>query len=178
MLGLLNGVLGGALLLAGRKLFWLFIGTLGFITGVQVTASFLHGPDWLLVVIGLMVGIIFATLATLLQRLAIAIASFLSGGYVSMALAGMLGFEHGSTTWFVYILGGLIGIVIVSFLFDWAIIVLSSLAGAALIIRTFFAQGGSAQLTFLGLFILGVLVQGTLFRIEKREQTKRINVGE
>jgi len=178
MLGLLNGVVGAALLIAGRKLFWLFIGALGFITGVQVTASILHGPDWLLVVIGLILGVIFAALATFLQRLAIVIAGFLSGGYIAMVLAGMFGIEGSPTTWIVYILGGLVGIAIVNFLFDWAIIMLSSLAGAALIIRTFFAHGGNAQLVFFGLFILGVLVQGTLFRIEKREQTERVNAGE
>jgi len=170
MLGLLNGIFGAALLLAGRKMFWLFIGALGFIAGVQVTASILHGPDWLLVLIGLIAGVIFAALATLLQRLAVVIAGFLSGGYVSMVLAGMLGFKGGSITWVVYILGGLVGIALLNFLFDWAIIMLSSLAGAALIIRTFSAHGGSVQLIFFGLFILGVLVQSSLFRIEKREQ--------
>jgi len=168
MLGLINGVFGAALLLAGRKLFWLFIGILGFITGVQVAASFWHGSDWLLVIIGLFVGIIFAALANFLQKLAIAIAGFLSGGYVAMAAAGMLGFEGGPITWGSYIIGGLVGIVLINFLFDWTLIALSSLAGSALIIRTFFAHGGSAQLIFFVLFILGVLVQSALFRSEKQ----------
>jgi len=77
MLGLANGILGIALLFAGRKLFWLFIGTLGFITGIQLTTSFWQGPDWLLLVIGLIVGVIFAVLATFLQTLAIGVAGFL-----------------------------------------------------------------------------------------------------
>jgi len=168
MLGLINGVLGAVLLIAGRKLFWLFIGILGFITGVQVTASFWHGSDWLLVIIGLIVGIIFAALANFLQKLAIAIAGFLSGGYVAMVVAGILGFEGGPIALGIYILGGLAGIALINFLFDWTLIALSSLAGAALIIRTFFAHGGSAQLIFFGLFIFGVLVQSALFRSEKQ----------
>ena len=93
MLGLTNVIVGGALLVAGRKLFWLFIGALGFITGIQVTASIWQGPDWLLLVIGVVVGIIFALLATFLQALAIGVAGFLAGGYVLTILTGMLGID-------------------------------------------------------------------------------------
>ena len=38
MINLINVVLGGALLLAGRKLFWLFVGAVGFVTGLQLSA--------------------------------------------------------------------------------------------------------------------------------------------
>lgn len=172
MLGLINGILGAALLLAGRKFFWLFIGALGFITGIQVTAAIWQGPDWLLLVIGLIVGVIFAVLATFVQALAIGVAGFLAGGYVALMLVGMLGMEVGSLTWVVYIIGGIIGIVLVGFLFDWAIITLSSLAGASLVTQTLFAQSDNSQLIFLALVILGVIVQGSLLRSEKRPATR------
>ena len=168
MLGLVNGIVGVALLLAGRKFFWLFIGALGFITGIQVTASFWQGPDWMLLIIGLIVGLIFAALATFVQALAIGAAGFLSGGYVTLMLAGMLGMEIGTLSWVVYIIGGLIGIALVGFLFDWAIITLSSFAGASLVTQTFFAQSDNARLIFLVLIIIGVIVQGSLLRSEKR----------
>lgn len=167
MLGLINGILGAALLLAGRRLFWLFIGTLGFITGIQLTVAFWQGPDWLLLVIGVIIGIVFATLAVFLQSLAIGVAGFLSGGYVLTALTEMLGISANLPAWILFIIGGLIGIVLVGFLFDWAIIALSSLAGTSLLIRTFFPQSGSAQLIFIILFLFGVIVQGSLLRSEK-----------
>ena len=56
MLAPLNAILGGALLVAGRKLFWLFIGVLGFITGIQLTTNFINGPEWLTIIIGLILG--------------------------------------------------------------------------------------------------------------------------
>jgi len=167
MLGLINVLIGGALLMAGRKLFWLFIGALGFITGIQVTASIWQGPDWLLLVIGVVVGIIFAMLATFLQALAIGIAGFLGGGYVLTILAGMLGIEIGIPAWIIYIIGGIIGVALVSFLFDWAIITLSSLAGASLVSSAIFLQSNT-QLFFIALFFVGVIVQGSLMRNEKR----------
>ena len=172
MLGLTNVIVGGTLLVAGRKLFWLFIGALGFITGIQVTASIWQGPDWLLLVIGVVVGIIFAVLATFLQALAIGVAGFLAGGYVLTILTGMLGIEIGIPAWIIYIIGGIIGVALVSFLFDWAIITLSSLAGASLITSAIFSQSNT-QLVFMVIFFVGVIVQGSLMRNEKHPETQK-----
>jgi hypothetical protein len=165
MLNVINLLLGGALLLAGRKLFWLFVGAAGFVTGIQLATRFWQGPEWLAIVIGLVIGMIFALLAVFLQAALIAIAGFLTGGYVLTVLASMLGLQvSGMTTWIVYVLGGILGVVLVSFLFDWALITLSSLAGAALIVQAFDPQGG---IVFLILFFLGVLIQGTILRRER-----------
>ena len=165
MLAPLNAILGGALLVAGRKLFWLFIGVLGFITGIQLTTNFINGPEWLTIIIGLIVGLIFAMLAVFLQTVAIWVAGFLSGGYVLSALAGMFGIE--GYTWVIYIIGGIIGIALVSFLFDWAVITLSSFAGASLIVEAMFSNQESAQLIFIALFIIGIIIQGSLLRRDK-----------
>ena len=167
MLGPINAILGGALLIAGRKLFWLFISVLGFITGIQLTTGFINGPEWLTIIIGLIVGFIFALLAIFLQTIAIWVAGFLSGGYVLSILAGMLGFEGGGLSWVIYIIGGIVGIALVSFLFDWAIITLSSFAGASLVVNAILSNSGSAQLIFIILFIAGIVIQGTLLRREK-----------
>ena len=40
MLNVINLILGGALLVAGRKLFWLFVGAAGFVTGIQLATRF------------------------------------------------------------------------------------------------------------------------------------------
>lgn len=164
MLGLINGVIGIALLFAGRKLFWLFIGALGFVTGARLTATFWQGPDWMLIVIGLIVGIIFALLATFLQSLAILLAGFLAGGYVLSALAIMLGMDGGRISWVIYIIGGFIGMAVINFLFDWAVITLSSFAGAALITQNFLSQTTGAQFILIILVIVGIVVQGSMLR--------------
>lgn len=160
MLGLINGILGVALLVAGRRLFWLFIGALGFVTGIRFMSGFMQGPEWLTIIIAIIVGFIFAMLAVFLQTIAIGVAGFLAGGYALSVLAGMLGFDGSS--WIIYILGGLIGIALVSFLFDWAIITLSSFAGASLVMESFFPEG--AQIIFIILFFGGILLQGSLLR--------------
>jgi len=88
MLIVINLILGVALLVAGRKLFWLFVGAAGFVTGIQLATWFWQGPELLAIVIGLVVGVIFALLAIFLQGVAIGIAGFLAGGYILTVLAG------------------------------------------------------------------------------------------
>jgi hypothetical protein len=167
MINLINVLLGGGLLLAGRKLFWLFVGALGFVTGMQLASNFWQGPEGLAIIFGLILGVIFALLAIFLQTIAIGIAGFLAGGFVLTALAGMLGLDTSTFNWIIYIIGGIIGIALVLFLFDWAIITLSSLAGASLLVQAFLPEGGTGRLIFAILFIIGIVVQGSVLRSEK-----------
>jgi len=164
MINLINVILGGALLLAGRKLFWLFVGAVGFVTGLQLATSFWQGPEGLALVFGLIIGVIFALLAIFMQTITIGIAGFLAGGFILNAMAGMFGLD---ASWIIYIIGGLIGLALVLFLFDWAIITLSSLAGASLVIQSFLSEGGAGGIIFMVLFLIGVVVQGSVLRSEK-----------
>lgn len=168
MLNLINLILGAALLFAGRKLFWLFVGVAGFVTGVQLATRFWQGSSLVAIIVGLIIGVIFAFLAIFLQALVIYIAGFLIGGYIFTVLATMLGVDvTGATTWIVYIIGGVIGLILIRFLFDWALITLSSLAGASLVLQSFLPQGAVGGLIFFILFIIGVLVQGSILRREQ-----------
>ena len=168
MLSVVSLILGGALLIAGRKLFWLFVGAAGFIAGLQFATQFWRGSEILAIVIGLVVGVVFALLAIFLQSVAIGVAGFLAGGYIFTVLATMLGIDvSGITTWIVYIIGGIIGVILVSLLFDWALITLSSLVGASLVIQSFLPQGATGGVLFFILFIAGVLIQGFNLRRER-----------
>ncbi|HEX5836545.1 MAG TPA: hypothetical protein VFY26_01850 [Anaerolineales bacterium] len=173
MLNLINLLLGAALLLAGRKLFWLFIGIVGFITGVQLAARFWDGPEWTAIVIGIIVGLLFALLAVFIEALAIGIAGFLVGGYVLTTFTNMLGFTDGLLFWLFFAIGGMIGLLLVMFLFDWALIVLSSLAGASLVVQALFAEGGPGSLVFIGLFLLGLIIQGMILLREETPPVRR-----
>src|SRR6266496_630040 len=119
MLNVINLVLGGALLIAGRKLFWLFVGAAGFITGIQLATRFFQGSGLAAIIVGLVIGVLFALLAIFLQAIVIGIAGFLTGGYILTVLASLIGLHvTGAATWLIYIIGGFIGVVLVSFLFD------------------------------------------------------------
>jgi ammonia channel protein AmtB len=168
MLNLVNVILGSALLVAGRKLFWLFVAAAGFVTGMQLATRFTQTSEGLAIMIGLVIGLIFALLAIFLQRIAIAIAGFLAGGYILTALAGMLGMDAGAFVWIIYVIGGIIGVILVSLLFDWALITLSSLAGASLVVQSLFPQNATGGLIFILLFVIGIVIQGSVLRHERR----------
>jgi hypothetical protein len=98
---------------------------------------------------------------------AIGVAGFLAGGYILTALAGMIGLNQGTFSWIVYLIGGIIGVLLVIFFFDWAIITLSSLAGASLITQALLLPAGIAGVVFLALVIVGVVIQGSMLQRER-----------
>lgn len=166
MLSIINIILGGALLVAGRRLFWLFVGAAGFVAGLQFATQFWQGPELWALIIGLVVGVIFALLAIFLQGVAIGVAGFLAGGYILTVLAGMLGLNQEAFSWVFYLIGGIIGVILVVFLFDWALITLSSLAGASLITQALLLPSGLGGVVFLALVIVGVVIQGSMLQRE------------
>jgi hypothetical protein len=149
----------------GRKLFWLFVGAVGFVLGMALATRYLQGqPDWLLLVLALGVGLLGALLAVFVQRIAIGLAGFIGGGYILINLLNMLGWETGRFGWVVFIIGGIIGVVLIAVLFDWALIILSSLTGSGLIVETIELGSRIEVLVFVVLLILGIAVQGGLMR--------------
>ncbi len=162
-------ILGIVLLVAGRRLFWLLVGAIGFVIGVMLAQQFFHGGELTIVLAGLVLGLIFALLAIFLESVAIGIAGFLGGGYVLLSIAGMLGLVTQSNsllTWIIFAVGGVIGVILVAVLFSWALITISSLAGASMVVGAFGMTAATAGLVFLGLVIAGVLIQGTAMRRE------------
>jgi hypothetical protein len=168
-LGILNLILGAILLVAGRRLFWLLVGAIGFVTGVMLATRFFHGSELTMILAGLVLGIIFALLAIFLESIAIGIAGFLGGGYVLLSIAGMLGLDRGGAmSWIVFAVGGILGVILVALLFSWALITISSLAGASMVVAAFGMTAATAGLVFIGLVIAGFLIQGTAMRREDR----------
>ena len=168
MLNFINAVLGGALLVAGRKLFWLFVGVIGFLIGVQVAMRFFHGSESTTLIAGLVLGAVFAVLAIFVETLAMGIAGFLGGGYILLSLAGLFGLDKGLTMWIVFIIGGIIGAVLIASLFDWALIVISSLAGSSMVVNAFRFGRLTAALIFIVLLLIGIAIQASTLSNEKR----------
>jgi hypothetical protein len=172
MLSVINVILGAALLVAGRRLFWLFVLAGGFIAGAQLATSMIKGPEWLIIIIGLVVGIIFAILARFFKTLAIGIAGFFLGGSILSAIIGALGIN---VNWISWIIGGLIGVILVSILFDWALISLSSFGGAALLVQSLNLDSSIRSVVFIVLLIIGIFIQASNMRGEKKISNESAN---
>ena len=84
----INILVGAALVFFGRRLFWLFVAGVGFVVGMMLATDWLGSDAGLLnFLIALGVGVIGALLSVFLQRMAFALAGFLSGGYLAYTAA-------------------------------------------------------------------------------------------
>ena len=155
-------ILGLVLLLFGRKLYWAFIAIAGFLLGMALGAEWLADKEqWVRILAAVLAGLAGAVLAIVVQRLAFAIGGFFAGGYLAMSLAARLsnGGDPHSQIWM--IVGGIIGAIVAAMVLDWAIIVLSSLAGAVAILSPFAPKMSDQVLTlvFLLITVIGIVIQ-------------------
>ena len=160
-------LIGVVVLFFGRKLFWLCVAAIGFAAGVELAPRLVQEPSVLLsLTIALLLGIIGALLALFLQKIAIAVLGFLAGGKLAGAIAAAFFVHYAQHSTIIFVIGGIIGAILLLALFDWALIVVSSLIGAHLIVyqsAIVLPQSGSI-IVFIGLAVLGVLVQAGSLR--------------
>jgi hypothetical protein len=164
MTSLIGVLVGLVLLLWGRHLYWLFVAGIGFLTGLALAPDLLPGrPEWLVLLAALVVALVGAVVAIVAQRLTIGLIGFVAGGGIGLLLLRALGFGGDASGWIVYLIAGLMGLVLMLALFDWALILLSSLAGANLIVAGVVARfplpQAIALVLLIGLGLIGVVVQ-------------------
>jgi len=162
-------VLGGVLLVLGRKLFWLFVAGVGFAVGMFATPLLLpDAPQGVTIAVAVALAVLGALLAITMQKIAIGLVGFSAGGLIALWLLRALALDLGSIQWLVFIGGGILGALLLATLFDWGLILLSSLVGANLLVS---GVGGLMSLPenllliiFLVVFGLGVLIQARLLK--------------
>lgn len=162
-------LLGFVILFLGRSIFWLCVAAIGFAAGVELAPHLIHEPTPLLQLsIALVLGFIGALLATFLQKIAIAVAGFAAGGKLAVALAGAFAASSTGNEWIIFIIGGVVGSILLLVLFNWALIFLSAIVGAHLIVSPFNLPPEGHAVIFVVLVVIGVLVQaGALRRARK-----------
>jgi len=166
---IIHALLGASLLLWGRKLFWLFVGAAGFFAGWQISAHAIGGPEWVGIGIGLFFAFGAALLAVFLKTVAIGIGGFLMGGAILANLAGLFGLDTGVIYWALFVIGGIGGALLISMFFDLALVWLSSLAGASLIVGAFSLDNPWRVILFLVLLFIGVIAQTRQKKEEKKD---------
>lgn len=163
-------LVGAALLLFGRKLYWLFVGGVGFIAGFQIATDALQTqPTWMILLIAVGAGLLGIIAAFFLQRIVVGIAGFFAGGYFLSNLAmAMLHENHEAVRWLLFAAGGLFGAILTIWLLDPALIILSSLAGATAVSQNVPLDQQARGLLFMVLAIVGILIQAGRYVRDKR----------
>jgi MFS family permease len=163
-LPIISLIVGALILLLGRRLFWLFVAAVGFAIGIELTPYLIqHPPPWLALGVAIILGILGAVLALVLQKIAIAIAGFLVGGHIATALVAAFVNSHGQYSGLTFIIGGIIGALLLLALFDWALIIFSSIAGAELVASNLHVPPAGTAILFIALTIFGIVVQAAMF---------------
>src|SRR6266513_2694673 len=158
-------LIGVVVLFFGRKLFWLCVAAIGFAAGVELAPRLVQEPSPLLALtVALFLGIIVALLALFLQKIAIAVLGFLAGGKLAGAIAAAFLIHYGEHSTIVFLVGGIVGAILLLALFDWALIVVSSLIGAHLIQSAVVLPPTGSTIVFLGLAVVGIVVQAASLR--------------
>lgn len=160
-------LLGILLLFFGRKLFWLFIGAAIFVAVLTIVPRYFPHHDSLIFYIAVGAGLIAAVLGVFLQKFALRVAGFLAGGYLFFSFWEDFATLNTLPWWLPFVVGGVLGAVLLSVLFEWALIVLSSLTGAYLIAEGFSLSATTHLAVFVVLALIGIVVQGRMKKGKK-----------
>ena len=155
-----NLIFGFLLVFAGRTMFWLCVGTVGFLIGFQSVAYLgLSTNNVTVLFIALACGLLGILLALAFEWLMVVFGvGFLGGGYLLMNIfPSAAGPEP--YAWLIFVAGGIVGVCLMVILFDWTLIMISSLLGATLIVHSFHGAGESRDILFIGSVMTGIIVQ-------------------
>jgi hypothetical protein len=162
---LVSLLVGASVLLLGRKLFWLFVAAVGFMVGLGLAPSFTgSSSEWVIVGLALLLGVAGALLAVFIQKIAVAVAGFGLGSYGMVWLLQLFSLDPGAGMWVAALAGGIGGAILAASLLEAALIALSALVGASLIIRAAEFSPPAALVVFVGLAAVGMLVQAKAWR--------------
>jgi hypothetical protein len=159
-----SAVVGLIVLLFGRKLFWLCVAAVGFAAGVELAPHLMTQPTPVLQLsAALVLGLVGALLALFLQKLAVGVVGFVIGGRLAIALAATF-MTQPVYSWLPFIIGGIVGAILLVSLFSWALVLVSSIVGAHLIVQAIVLPQTGATIMFLALAAIGVFAQTAMLR--------------
>jgi len=167
-MSLIFALMGLIVLLLGQRLFWLALGALAWVWGMNFLG---HPLEDLGEGVVLLIAVVLAVVAGVIGRsrnpTSVAIAGFLSGSLMVSLLAELVGVDLGTAFWPVVAIAGVLGILVSLRVRPMALILLFSLCGALIIPISFELQrqgGPTGWLLFIVLAVVGFLVQTRVLR--------------
>jgi len=159
-MGILQGLVGFMILIAGSQLYWFFAGVIGFLTSDFIAVHFFNAtPGTSLILIGVGGAVISILLTITARKPALILIGFLAGLFAASSLPELFGWAPGFNEWFLLILGGVVGGLFIYFSYAYAVMVLSAIIGSQMIASTVHFGGVNPQVMFLAGLILGIIVQ-------------------
>lgn len=165
---IVRGVIGGILLFLGHELNFLFAGAMAALLGFRLTP--LLPPQWpawsdYVFIIGL--GVIAAAAVLINERVGYFISGFLAGG---LFLVEYYAPNTLTVPLLPFLVGGVIGALIIGVFTDWALILVTTTIGAYYLVNLFVLDPMIEILIGAGLFIVGALTQVIIMQSQKQAE--------
>jgi hypothetical protein len=163
----IRGVIAGILLFLGRELNFLFAAAMAALIGLRLTSLLPpQWPAWTDYAFMGVLAIIAAAIPFINERAGYFLSGFLAGGYFLIEY-----YEPGVLTFplLPFIVGAVIGSIIIGIFTEWALMVVSCLIGAYYVTNLFTLSSTAEILVGSGLFIIGALTQVILMRMQKND---------
>ena len=164
---ILRGVIAGILLFLGREVNFLFAAATAAFIGLRLTP--LLPPQWpwwsdYAFMAGLAIVAAAITLAN--DRVGYFLSGFLAGGYFLMEY-----YQPNVLTFPIlpFIVGGVLGALMIGFFTEWALVLVTCLIGAYYVTNLFRLSYTAQILVGSGLFLIGALTQFILIRMQRND---------
>jgi hypothetical protein len=162
-----RGVIGGILLFLGRELNFLLAAAMAAFIGLRLTPLLPpQWPGWSAYVFILIVGAAAAGITIAHERAGYFLSGFLVGAsfLVEYYAPGVL-----TLPILPFLVGGVLGFIVLGVFTEWALMIISSLVGAYYVTNIFTLDPTVEILVGAGLFIIGALTQVVLWRMQKND---------
>jgi hypothetical protein len=162
-----RGVIGGILLFLGRELNFLLAAAMAAFIGLRLTPLLPpQWPGWSHYVFIVALGIAAARITIANERVGYFLSGFLVGASFLVEY-----YEPGVLTLplLPFLVGGVLGSIILGIFTEWALVIISSLVGAWYVTNLFSLSPTAEILVTSGLFIIGALTQVVLWRMQKND---------
>jgi len=162
----LRGIAGVVILFLGRELSFLFSAAMAAFLGTRLT-QFLppSWPAWADLAFLAVLAILGALLTLLDERTGYYVCGFLVGGFIFNEIYAPRALTIPILP---FVVGSVLGAVIIGLLGEWGMIVVSSLIGTYLIYGVLPLVGIAKTLASAGIFVIGAVAQVILFQMQKQ----------
>jgi len=165
---LIRGIIGGVLLFLGRELNFLFAAAMAAFLGFRIAPRLpATWPGWGDLAFVITLAVVAATIALINERVGYFLSGFLAGSFFLIEY-----YAPGASTLpaIPFIVGGVLGSLVLGLLTEWAMILVSSAIGAAYVLNLFRLDPTAEILVGAGLFIVGALTQVIIMQSQKHSE--------
>jgi len=164
-LSLIRGIAGAMILFLGRELSFLFSAAMAAFLGARLTPLLPSTwPSWSATAFVITLAVLAAILTAINESAGFYVSGFLIGGY---AFTEYFAPNSLSIPLLPFIVGSVLGAVIIGLLTDWSMIIVSTFIGTYLIYGILPWFGTARTLASAGIFIVGALAQVVIFQMQK-----------